>query len=120
MSKNNKGQFAQKLRSVFQWAYRLRSLVMTIPVAIAAVVLAIRNSQLLPAVVRFDIAAVKEAKLVFQTVSVGRGTAVVVPLLITFACIAMVFCSKKQTYPWIVSLFSLLLPLVLVLVNMFS
>lgn len=119
MSSNNKGQFVQKLRSVFQWAYRLRSLVLTIPVAIAAVILAIRNSQLLPAVVRFDIAAVKEAQLVFQTVAVGRGTAVIVPLLVTFACIAMVFCSKKQIYPFLVSLFSLSLPLVLLLINTF-
>lgn len=119
MSSKNKGQLAQNLRSVFQWAYRLRSLVLTVPVAIGAVVLAIRNSQLLPVVVRFDIAAVKEAKLVFQTVSVGRGTAVIVPLLVTFACIAMVFCSKKQIYPFLVSLFSLSLPLVLLLINTF-
>ena len=119
MSEKNVEQLEGNPNSFWQWVYRLRSLVLAVPVAIAAVVLAIRNSQLLPAVVTFDTAAAKAGQLVFQSVSVSRGLAVVVPLIITFGCLVMMFCSKKVVYPWLISLFSLALPLVLLLINTF-
>lgn len=119
MSEKKNSQFMDTMRSVWQWVYRLRSLVLAVPVAIAAVVLAIRNSQLLPAIVTFDTAGAKAGQLVFQSISVGRATAVVVPLILTFGCLVMMFCSKKVVYPWLISLFSLVLPLALLLINTF-
>ena len=119
MSEKNNSGFRETMKEIWQWTYRLRSLVLAIPIAMAAVVLAIRNSYMLPAVVTFDMATAKEGQLVFQSISVGRGIAVIVPLMITFCCLVLMFCSKKVVYPWLVSFFSLAVPFVLLLINTF-
>ena len=50
-----------------------------------------------------------------QTVS--RSVAVLGPLAVTAVCLLMVFISRKVLYPWLISLFSLVLPLVVWLTN---
>ncbi len=122
MDKKNKksGNTARSFKEIMDWAYKLRSVLLAIPVAIAAVVLAISNISALPQNVVFDMPGFGEAgQLIFKTVSVGRPVAVIVPLLITVLCLVMVFCSKKVVYPWLISLFSLVLPIVLLLINTF-
>ena len=119
MSDKKNSVFRENMRTLWQWTYRLRSLVLAIPVAMTAVVLAIRNITILPAVVTFDVAAIKKGELVFQSIAVAKGVAVMAPLMITLCCLVLTFCSKKVVYPWLVSLFSLVIPLVLALVNTF-
>ena len=119
MKEKNGSGFLDTIHSVGKWTYTLRSVFLAIPVAAAAVILALRNSFLLPAAVSFDIAAIEAQKLVFQTVTVGRGMAVVLPLIVTLICLVLMFCSKKVLYPWLISLFSLVLPVVLLIVNTF-
>lgn len=101
------------LKLTVKWGYQLRSLVLSIPVFVCAAALAIRNAQLLPMYV--------------TAVSIGqnpylitRGVAVLVPLAVTCICIVLMLCSKKMIYPWLVSVLSLALPLVIWLASTFS
>ena len=41
------------------------------------------------------------------------------PLILTCFCLLLMFCSKKILYPWLISVFSLMLPIVLWLTNVF-
>ena len=119
MKGQKKKGFADKVYNIGKWTFTLRSVLFAVPVAVAAVFLAVRNSFLLPALVSFDIATIDAKALVFRTVTIDRSMAVVMPLVITLVCLILMFCSKKVVYPWLVSLFSLLLPLVLLIVNTF-
>lgn len=103
-----------QLRQVWRWAYRLRSILLGVPVAMIAVVLAIRNLALLPAKVGFDLQATGEFSYL-----VDKSVAVMGPLAVTALCLLMVFLSKRVVYPWLISLFSLLIPIVILLVNTF-
>jgi hypothetical protein len=40
-------------------------------------------------------------------------------MVITVGCLVMMFFSRKTIYPWIISLMSLLLPLLLIVTNTF-
>ena len=37
------------------------------------------------------------------------------PVAVTALCLLLMMCSRKTIYPWLISLFSLVLPLVLML-----
>lgn len=97
-----------------KWAYKLRSVLLAIPVAVVAGALAIRNMQQLPTEVGINILASGDYQWM-----VSRSVAALVPLGVTAVCIALMFCSKKVLYPWLISLFSLTLPLVIWLTNVF-
>ena len=103
------------LRLTFRWAYKLRSLVLSIPVAVVALALAVRNLAQLPAQVGFNLLSNGQYQFV-----VSKGIAVCLPVAITAVCLCMMFLSKKVLYPWLISVFSLALPLVLWLSNVFA
>lgn len=104
----------EKLKSLWRWAYKLRSIVLAVPVALGAVVLAIFNQINLPDVVGINIQASGE-----YADTVSKGVAVLGPLALTAVCLLMVFCSRKVLYPWLISLFSLALPLLIYITNFF-
>ena len=93
------------LQLTFKWAYKLRSLVLSIPVAVVALALAVRNLAQLPAQVSFQL-------LEHQFV-ISKGIAVCMPAAITAVCLCMMLLSKKMLYPWLISVFSLVLPIAL-------
>lgn len=97
-----------------KWAYKLRSVLLAIPVAVLAVALALRNMQQLPAEVGINILANGEYQWM-----ISRDMAAWAPLAVTAVCILMMFCSKKVLYPWLISLFTLALPLVIWITNVF-
>ncbi|MBQ8881481.1 MAG: hypothetical protein IJ030_04845 [Oscillospiraceae bacterium] len=97
-----------------KWAYKLRGVLLAIPVAVIAVTLAVRNGQRLPTEVGINMLANGEYQWL-----VSRDLATMVPLAVTGVCLALVLCSKKVLYPWLISLFSLALPLVIWLTNIF-
>ena len=113
------GSFLKKvgivLKLTVKWAYQLRSLVLSIPVFVCAGALAIRNARLLPEQVGINMLANGEYQWM-----VARGVAVLTPLLLTCLCIALMLCSKKMLYPWLISVFSLALPLVIWFTNSFA
>lgn len=95
-----------------KWAYKLRSLVLSIPVFVCAGALAFRNAQLLPDLVGINILANGDYQWF-----ISRGAAVLIPFAVTTVCLLLMLCSKKILYPWLISLFSLVLPLVVWLTN---
>lgn len=106
--------FKTIVKQVCKWVYRLRSILLAIPVAVTAAILAVRNMAKLPVKVGFDMQASGEFAYL-----VSRNVAVLGPLAVTAVCLLLMFCSKRVVYPWLISLFSLLLPLVILLVNTF-
>lgn len=112
--KRNGNDFWITVRNVCDWMYRLRAVLLSLPVIIAAIVLAIMNISRLPEKVGLDMLASGD----FQFF-IGKGLAVMGPLALTSICLLLVFCSKKVMYPWLISVFSLALPVVLWLTNVF-
>ncbi len=112
---NNQNEKLHSLRSAGKWAYKLRSVVLCVPVLVAAIILAVYNMANLPEVIGINIQANGE-----YTQGITRGVAVMAPLILTAICLLLTFCSKKVLYPWLISLFSLALPVVLLLIGAFS
>lgn len=96
------------------WIYRLRSVLLAIPVIILALRIARVNFELLPDMVGLNLQNSGEF-----TYMVAKETAVYGPLAITALCLLMMALSKKTLYPWLISLFSLALPLMILLTNVF-
>lgn len=102
------------ISTVWSYIYRLRGLLLTAPVLIGAVILACMNYTKLPETVGINLMTSGEFDYV-----VGRGTAVLVPLGLTVLCVVLTVCSKKTLYPWLVSIFSLALPLLIYVINVY-
>lgn len=107
----NAGSVIQK---IFQVIYKLRGLILSIPVAVAAIVLALRNQANLPDMVGINIQATGE-----YAQMISKATAVWAPLGVTALCLVFVLCSRRVIYPWLISLFSLVLPLFVWFTNIF-
>lgn len=101
-------------REVFQWIYRLRSLLLALPVMVASIVLAVYSNARLPEYVGLNMQATGE----YATV-ISRSVAVMGPLALTVMCLLLMFCSKKVLYPWLISVFSLALPLLFLFTSTF-
>lgn len=97
----------------WKWAYRLRSILLSIPVVVVAIILAIGNMATLPASVMIAYPAVYSGVLLFQEIMVSKSLAVFVPLVITAFCLLMMLFSKRPAFCWLVSVFSLLVPIFL-------
>ena len=102
------------LPEAWQWIYKLRSILLAVPVVAAAIKLAFQNMVRLPEFVGINLQANGEYAMMIE-----RNVAVFAPLLITAACLLTMFLSKKVLFPWLVSVFSLVLPLVLWITNIF-
>lgn len=97
-----------------KWVYLLRSLLLAIPVAVCAVLIARWNMQMLPEVVGINLLASGE----FQWM-IARNVAVMAPLAVTGVCLLLLICSKKILYPFMISIFSLTLPFLIWAINVF-
>lgn len=102
------------LKEIGEWAYRLRSVLMTVPVIVAALILAVMNQTSLPDMVGINLLANGE-----YSQMIARETAVVVPVALTGACLACMLFSKRVLYPWLISIFSLALPIMIYITNVF-
>ena len=100
------------LHLIGSWIFRLRKIILAIPVVYLAVSLAINNLSQLPEEVGLNLQASGEFAM-----TVTRGTAVMGPVGVTAACLLLMFCSRKTLYPWIISLFSLVLPVLILFMN---
>ena len=106
--------FAQKVRPIWKWIYRLRGFIFSIPIAAAAVIIALYNQVVLPDMVGLNMQSNGEFAMM-----IGKGFAVLGPLVITGVCLLLIYCSRRILYPWLISLFSLVLPLVILFTNTF-
>lgn len=98
-------------RKVWKWAYNLRNILLTVPVAVLAVIIAIVNMAKLPDSIMISCPIVRDGILIIQDIMISKLLAVFAPLAITAFCILMVIASKRMVYPWLISVFSLALPL---------
>lgn len=98
------------------WAYvsKLYKVFLAAPVVYAAVVLALQNMTRLPKTVGLDL----QIDGTFA-VQLSREIAVLGPLAITALCLLLMFCSKRVVTPWVVSVVSLILPLLIWVINVF-
>ena len=101
-------------RITWRHLFAMRRIFISIPVAIAAVVLAVRNQASLPAIVGLDL----QNNGTFS-IQILREIAVLGPLAITALCLLLVFCSRRTLTPWLVSVFSLVIPIVISILNTF-
>lgn len=94
--------------------YRLRKVVLAAPVVYYALKLAAENMERLPETVGLNLQSTGE-----YAASISRDLAVMGPLGLTAGCLLMMFCSRKALYPWAISVFTLALPLLLLLSNIY-
>ena len=102
------------LAAIGKWIYRLRGFFMASPVAVAALYLAAQNMARLPEEVGINLLENGQYEYL-----VSRGLAVMAPLVVTGVCLVMMFLSRRTIYPWIISIFSLVLPWLIWITNVF-
>ena len=100
---------------IFKWMFRLRKIVMAAPVAWLAVKLALENAQRLPEMVGFNFQSNGQYAML-----ISRNYAVWGPVGVTAFCLVLMFCSRKTVFPWVISIFTLVLPYLIWLVNLFQ
>lgn len=105
-------KIGEVLEVIVNLLYKLRKVFMAAPVVYYAIKLARYNSVNLPTVVGINL---QSNGAFAQTLT--RQMAVMGPLGITAACLLLMFLSRKAMYPWAVSIFSLAIPILLLLSN---
>lgn len=94
--------------------FRLRKIVLSVPVVYYALKLAAYNGEHLPEQVGLNLQSSGEFAM-----TIARSMAVMGPLALTLACLFLMFCSRKALYPWAISVFTLALPLLLLVSNLY-
>ena len=94
--------------------FRLRKLVLAAPVVYAAGKLAYYNREHLPEQVGINIQSTGEFAQM-----ITRDMAVMAPLGLTAACLFLMLCSRKALYPWAISIFTLVLPILILFSNLY-
>ena len=111
--RENKKTFGDVMRDIGRWIYKLRGILLAIPVLVCAILLALENMKRLPEEVGLNLLATGAFEM-----TIGRNLAVLIPLMVTLFCLLMMFCSRKMLYPWLISIFTLVLPILLLVTNM--
>lgn len=106
--------FKQVVGIIVSWIYRLRKLVLAAPVVYYALRFAGYNAAHLPESVGLNLLSTGEFAF-----HISRYVAVVGPLALTGGCLAMMFLSRKAMYAWAVSMFTLALPVLLLISNVY-
>ena len=94
--------------------YRLRKVFLAAPVVVYAIRLAKHNMANLPEQVGVNLQSTGEFAMM-----ISRDIAVMSPLALTAACLVLMFVSRKALYPWAVSVFTLALPILLLISNQY-
>lgn len=106
------GKINRVINLIGLWLFRLRKFVLAAPVVYYALKLAEYNRTHLPEQVGINLQSTGEFA---QYIS--RNMAVMGPLALTGGCLVLMFCSRKAMYSWAISVFTLALPLLLLLSN---
>lgn len=102
------------LKKNWRWSLELRKVILAAPVVILMMAIANECRKRLPEVVGLTL----QINGSFGRM-VDRDKAIMATTAITGLCLLFMFLSRKTIYPWLVSLMSLLLPIVLILINTF-
>ena len=113
-TKNASGKVWKVLSSIWVTLVAMKKVFIGAPVAVAAMMLAINNQAKLPEVVGLNL----QNNGAFS-IQIAREIAVLGPLAVTALCLLLVFCSRRTLTPWLVSVFSLALPVLILVINTF-
>ena len=109
---------------IWKAIFSLRGIWISAPVAAAALLVASWAEKNLPEVVEithviidWDAENALFGLFVMTTEFITRDVAIFVPLALTAFCLLMTILSKKTLYPWLISIFTLCLPIVLWFLN---
>jgi len=94
--------------------YHSRKILLTIPVVLAAVKIYSYAKEHLPETVGVLLQDSGDFKYMLP-----MNTAMMYCFAATGACLLMMYLSRKTLYPWLISLFTLVLPILLVITNMY-
>ena len=95
-------------------SFELRKVTLAAPVVMLMLWLENECARRLPDMVGINLMANGD----FQQL-IARDTAIGYTSAITVLCLVFMFLSRKTIYPWLISLFSLVLPVLLILTNTF-
>lgn len=107
-------EFKKKYDVVWNTVKRMHKVVLAIPVGFFAVCIAVYNLAKLPALVGIFLQENGDYLL-----RVPRELSVLGPLALTAICLLLMFISKRILTPWLVSVFTLIVPFVILLTNTF-
>ena len=105
------GRFFGKVGKVIYW---IRKILLAIPVVIGALHTVQYVQERLPERVGL---LIQESGA--YTYVLSRDVAINGCLVITAACLLLMFISRRTIYPWLISIFSLILPVALLITNIF-
>ena len=115
---NTTGSVWQKIKKVtgviVMCLYRIRAVFLAIPVVYYALRIADYNRTHLPEQVGINLQSSGEFAMM-----ISRDMAVMGPLVLTAACLMLMFTSRKALFPWAVSIFTLALPILILLSNQY-
>lgn len=94
--------------------YHLRKVILAAPVVYYGLKLAAYNTMHLPD----QVGVLLQSDGTFA-MEFAKSMAVMGPMVITGGCLAMMFLARKALYPWAVSVFSLILPILLLISNLY-
>lgn len=100
-------------KTVFRWIYKLRAILLAIPVVVYMVRIAQYGWANLPEQVGLMLSM--EGGFDFMAT---RDQTMWGCIALTSTCLAMMFCSKKTLYPWLVAVVSLFMPVLIIYVNL--
>ena len=111
-------EWYQKARKIWlkawPWIWQLRKVLLAIPVVYLALYFARLNWNVLPEQVGVHLQTSGDyAKYI------TREMAVYGPLYVTGGCLVMMFLSRKTVYPWMICMFSMLLPALILITNVY-
>jgi len=109
------GRIGDVIGQICKWIFRLRKVIMAIPVVYLAIRIAADNMERLPEYVGLNLQSSGEFAM-----TVTRSYAVFGPLCVTAFCLLLMFCSRKTLFPWIISIFTLVLPYLIYLTNLYA
>lgn len=116
MEKANRGyRKAKKIWSAaWPWIWQGRKILLAIPVVYLMLYFARLNWNVLPDLVGLHLQTSGD-----YAQYISKELAVYGPLGITGGCLAMMFLSRKTVYPWMICMFSMLLPVFILVSNIF-
>ena len=100
--------------AAWPWIWRFRKVLFAIPVVYLALYFARLNWNVLPAEVGLNLQSTSE-----YAQYISKDLAVYGPLGVTGGCLAMMFLSRRTVYPWMICMFSMLLPALILITNIF-
>lgn len=113
-TKSALAQVKEVLGLIGLWIMRLRKIILSIPVVVAGLYLARLNNNVLPDMVGLGLQ--NDGEFAYY---ISKATAINGSLVISAACLLMMFMSRKTLYPWLIAMFSMAIPVVILLLNVF-